>query len=484
MPIDKIVGGSVSGESAIEHIPKFVGDIWYVDSGMAVSGNGTEPSLAFQTITEAITAAADGDTVIIAAGTYDEGGLVLNKDSLQIWCEHCVIITNSTPGTVLTVSADCCYVKGARFTQVGQTGVYITGQHNVFERCQAGSAPSVGWNIDGGGNWFYDCRSGNASITGWDIGANGNKLVDCTALGSLGTTRGFYLTAGERNQLLRCISGSNTVAGFETVAAVAYSIIKDCSSGAGDGDRVDAGEFNSWPGFVDRMRRENHEHEYPPPAGEGIASDPITIDNTVTDNSGAGPWSDQNYWGDVVRVIAPDVLTDMWTSLGIYINAGTAADVQAWQIFFTNYHYMANRNGGNLWDYQETVLTVDDATPIEAGDKVWITGTGHLDGEICDVVDVTGNVVTIGSETRISGDTGLKYNYAGAEIMYVVQRDNSNRILHGYDGDYSAGSAKDSTRLTWAKTKLIEPNGGMIMRMANASDALDSFFDVRAIYED
>jgi len=483
MPVDKIMGGSVSGESAIEHIPKFIGDIWYVDSGMAVSGNGTEPSLAFQTITEAITAAVDGDAIVIAAGTYDEGGLVLNK-SLGLWGELGTIITNSTPGTVLTVSADYCHITQIRFTQVGQIGVHITGGHNVFEDCPAGTAPSVGWDIDGGGNWFINCRSGNASITGWDIGANGNKLVDCTALGNLGATRGFYLTAGMRNELLRCISGSNATAGFETVAAVVYSIIKDCSSGAGDGDRVDAGEFNSWPGFVDRMRRENHEHEYPPPAGEGVASDPITIDNTVTDDSLAGPWEDQNYWGDVVRVIAPDVLTDMWTSLGIYINAGTAADVQPWQIFFTNCHYCASRNGGNIWDYQETVLTVDDATPIEVGDKVWITGTGHLDGEICNVADVTGNVVTITSETRSSADTGLKYNYAGNEVMYVVRRDNSNRILHGYDGDYSAGSAKDSARFIWAKAKLIEPSGGMIMRMANASDALASSFDVRAIYED
>ena len=130
-----------------------------------------------------------------------------------------------------------------------------------------------------------------------------------------------------------------------------------------------------------------------------------------------------------------------------------------------------------------TVLTVDDATPIEVGDKVWITGTGALDGEICNVADVTGNMVTITSETRASADTGLKYDYAGAEKMYVVYRA-GNRILHGIDGDHSAGSAKDSVRYEWAHPKLIEANGGMIMRMANASDDAASSFDVRAIYED
>lgn len=482
MPIDEIMGGCVSGESAIEHIPKFIGNIWYVDGSVAVSGSGAEPSLAFQTITEAITTATAGDAIAIKSGTYDEGGLVLNK-TLQLWGQPSVTITNSTLGTVLTVSANSCYVKGIRLTQTGQIGVHVTGQKNIFEDCPAGTAPSVGWDIDGGGNWFINCRAGNASVTGWDIGANGNKLVDCTALGSLGNTRGFYLTAGVRCELLRCISGSNATAGFETAAGVAYCIFKDCTSGAGDGDRVDAGEWNAWPGFVDRLRREGHEHEYPPPAGEGVASDPITINNTVTDDSGAGPWSDQNYWGDVVRVIPPGTLAKMWTSYGLYINAGTAADVQPWQVFFTNYHYCASRSGGNIWDYQETVLTVDDATPIEVGDKVWITGTGHLDGEICNVVDVTGNVVTITSETRASADTGLKYDYTGNEIMYVIYRA-GNRILHGYDGDYSAGSAKDSLRFVWAASKLIEANGGMIMRMANATDAQDSSFDVRAIYVD
>jgi len=370
-----------------------------------------------------------------------------------------------------------------RFTQAGQIGVHVTGQKNVFENCFAGTDSSVDWDIDGGGNWFTNCRAGDASVTGWNISASGNKLIDCTALGNLGATRGFYLTAGVRCELLRCVSGSNTTAGFETADGVMYCIFKDCTSGAGDGDRVDAGEWNAWPGFVDRMHREGHEHEYPPPAGEGVASDPITVNNTVTDDSGAGPWSDQNYWGDVVRVIPPDTLTMMWASLGIYIHASTGVDIQPWQIFFTNYHYMASRNGGNIWNYQETVLTVDNATSIEVGDKVWITGTGHLDGEICNVADVTGNVVTITSETRPSADTGLKYNYTGAEKMYVIYRA-SNRILHGIDGDYSAVSAKASARFMWSSKKLIEANGGMIMRMANATDEQDSSFDVRAIYVD
>jgi len=460
----------------------FAGTSYFVATDGNDTNTGLSADMPFLTIGHGITQAVAGDAIRVKAGAYDEDGLDLALDAVELICDHGVVLSNTNPGTVLMVSGDYCRVSGIAITQAGQVGIAVTGSHNRFEVCAVRGC-TIGYNITTSTNEFILCNAGNSTVTGFAIAAGSTRCTDCVAVASGGATRGFYISAGTRTRLVRCISDSNATRGYQIDAAATDNIVMQCIAGGSDGPVWDAGVRNTWPYFAQGGERASHEHMYPVVGGEGVNSPPITINNTVTDDSGAGPWSDQYYWGDTKIIIPPATLTEAWRSLGMYIEAATAVDTQPWEVFFTSPKYESARNGGNDWDYQETILTVVDGTNFAVGDKVWITGTGALDGEICDVADVTGNVVTITSEDRISADTGLKFDYAGAEVMYVVYRA-PNGNLHGYDGMYSAANIKWSLRMLWETPKQINQDGGAIMRMYNATDADDSAFDARMIYQD
>ena len=97
---------------------------------------------------------------------------------------------------------------------------------------------------------------------------------------------------------------------------------------------------------------------------------------------------------------------------------------------------------------------------------------------------VAGNVVTVVSETRASGGLGLRYDYDtddSANTMFLVYREYDKRF-HITNGSYSASGAREHSRYLWETPRRILPNGAMIMRMLNATDAAASTFDVRSIY--
>ncbi|MBC8252768.1 MAG: DUF1565 domain-containing protein, partial [Ardenticatenia bacterium] len=102
--------------------------IWYVDTSMPSSGDGRTPETAFKTISEALPHAFPGDTVQVAAGTYNEnvsvpGGLHLIGAGSEV-----VTIQGISQGTVL-YAGHGSVVGGFTITGSGQgywdAGIWI-----------------------------------------------------------------------------------------------------------------------------------------------------------------------------------------------------------------------------------------------------------------------------------------------------------------------------------------------------------------------
>ena len=465
----------------LDHVPKFTGTIRFVSAANGLDTNsGLSPEEPYATIGNAINNSAEGDAITVESGDYYEINLDLNLIGLEIWGEIGAAIYNAT-GTGLTVSARNCRVNEIIIIAPGQTALDLTGNYCVIQNLTC-AAPAVGISISGEGNRIRGLIIGAPTTTGVDVSAPYNDIYDVLVSSPAIASRGFYLSdaAADQNTFQRCHSIGNTIAGWEVVDGADYNAFIKVTSGGGDGKRLDNGDFNFWD-IIEQLTTEHNEQMHPFSDGEGTAGLAVTVDNTATDDT-PDTRSDQNYWGDTMAIILPDVLTTFWESVGIYIFATTTGKTLQWQIWFPNGRFTSDRNGGNAWDLGETQLTVADGTLFLVNDYVWIRSDSHPNGEILIVTNIAGNVITVASETRFSGNTGVRYDHVGNEAMYLIYRPTDDRFS-GFEGGYAASSAKDCFREIWHSKKELPGNSAMIMRVLNTADNLDAEFDVNALYE-
>ena len=463
-----------------DHIPKFTGHIWFVsDTNGLDTNSGRSPDEAFATIGNALNNAAEGDAITIEAGDYYENNLDLNLIGTEIWGEIGVTIYNAT-GTGLTVSARNCRVNEIIIISPAQTALDVSGNYNVLTNITC-PAPAIGVSLSGEGNRLRDFIIGAPTTTGLDISGPYNDCYDVLVTNPAVAARGYYLSSADadQNTLQRCHSIGNTIAGFEVVMGADYNAFIKCTSGGGDGKRIDSGDFTFWD-IIEELTTEQHESMLPMSDGEGIAGAPITVDNIATDDT-PDTTSDQDYWGDTMAIILPDVLTTWWSSIGLYIFATTIGKTLQWQVWFPDGRVNSARNAGNVWDLGQTILTVTDGTLFLVNDYVWIRSDSDPDGEILIIINIAGNVITITSETRFSGNSGVRYDHVGNEAMYLIYRPTDDRYS-GFNGGYAASSAKDCFRVMWHTPKEVSANSGMIIRLLNTGDNLDAEFDVNALY--
>ena len=100
---------------------------WYVNASVAASGDGTSWATAFKTIGEAITAAASGDIIEVAAGEYRFGWYnEHNKTGVAITKSVTLLGPNAgTPGYEARVDEAVIYIEGPNTGWEGVHGLAI-----------------------------------------------------------------------------------------------------------------------------------------------------------------------------------------------------------------------------------------------------------------------------------------------------------------------------------------------------------------------
>jgi hypothetical protein len=159
---------------------------WYVDGSVAGSGNGQSWETSFRTIQEGIDAASDGDTVIVAEGTYLENiqfngksVILRSSDPFSPDVVAATIIDGSNAGAVVsfkgTENATCALSgftirNGLQMVELGGGGIYGAHTHAAIVNNRIVNNGSLG---DGGGLYACDGMVANNIISGNSTPAGG-----------------------------------------------------------------------------------------------------------------------------------------------------------------------------------------------------------------------------------------------------------------------------------------------------------------------
>ena len=233
-----------------KHVPKFGGNIWYIDKGAGDDANGGKtPVDAFETIGAGITAMSDGDALNIKAGTYTETGLTLSNDYAEMWFEVGAVI-DPVSGTALTISGASCKLMGEHkiTPAAGAIGILVSGIGTYLNNGRIVGG-GTGISFTGSGAFVTDWGCANQTVTAYDIQASQVKLTRCSTKGA-GATYGYKISNSADTGVLRdCSSVGHTTAGYHIATGSIDWTIINCSSGAKDGKFKDTDSANVWSNF-------------------------------------------------------------------------------------------------------------------------------------------------------------------------------------------------------------------------------------------
>lgn len=236
---------------ALDHVPKFPGEVWYVSTSGSDSDPGTGPHEPFATLGAAISACSDGDSIIVQGGIYTEVGIDLNKNYITVDLQKGVLIQPAT-GTVLVVSGDYCLIGGGECRpSEDNIGVDITGTACTFHGVDViGTNFLTGFKATGSIFGLTDCNVVGVKTGGksFDIAADRCIIRECNTIGAT-SSYGFYISASG-GYLVDCATTDCGASGYYLASGVSNWVVGGCTSGGGDGPWVDVDSANVWGRFT------------------------------------------------------------------------------------------------------------------------------------------------------------------------------------------------------------------------------------------
>ena len=188
-------------DNSLGDIPLCEGaSIWYVDAAAGPGGNGTSKETAFQTLEDAVNNATDGDTIMVASGTYSEVHLNIGKYlNFEKYGDGEAIIDGSYITGILTVTATTINVNGLTFKN-GNTA--DNGGAIYFENGIADSfinATFINNNAQSSGGAIYS------------FGEIVNSIINSTFIDNTAYEGGaIYFMGGAYNSTINSIFINNT----------------------------------------------------------------------------------------------------------------------------------------------------------------------------------------------------------------------------------------------------------------------------------
>ena len=234
--------------------PPYSGPIWYVSTTGSDSYNGSV-TYPFRTITKAISRAAAGDTIYIAAGTYSET-ITIDKDNITIIGADSATTIIDPPGDSTNTSlygiyADAktnLYISNLRVTDC-YYGIYFSNVdtsviNNVWvEWCGKTGGSGAGITLINGSdsNIIQNCYV-YKNIYGLFINNNSNKNTITNNLSS-NNKYGFYFETADSNYI-KNNTISNNEFGLYLYSSFSNNVISNKSINNDSGFYIDSSGTN------------------------------------------------------------------------------------------------------------------------------------------------------------------------------------------------------------------------------------------------